>query len=244
MDNGIYIALSRQMALFRDMATITNNIANANTTGFQAEKTIFADFLSKDINMGDKNKMAFANDIVTYRDTKDGSRRATGNPLDVSLEGNGYFMVQTPLGVRYTRAGNFTLDGEGKLVTHEGYAVLDNSNQPIEFPPETKEIGIGTAGNITVDGQDFGIIGVAQFENAQLLTQSASGLYNSEVSPTIGNEESVRMYQGTLENSNVQPVIELTRMIEVSRNAASTAKYIETMYDLQRKTSNTWTQQS
>lgn len=151
MDNGIYIALSRQLALFRDMAETTNNIANANTTGFQAEKIIFSEYLKKDNNQGNHNNMSFANDVSSYRYVQEGSRRVTGGQLDVALEGAGsYFMVETPLGTRYTRAGNFSLDESGALITPSGYKVLDASGQPIEFPPETQDIVIGTAGNITV----------------------------------------------------------------------------------------------
>jgi flagellar basal-body rod protein FlgF len=244
MDNGIYIALSRQLALFRDMAATTNNLSNTNTTGFQAEKMLFSELLSNDNNRGDKNKMAFANDVSTYRSVKTGSLSATGGQLDVALKTPGYFMVETPLGNRYTRAGNFSLAGDGTLVTPEGYAVLDDSGQHIEFPPETNEVVIGSAGNIAVNGEDFGTIGVAIFENEQLLRQTSGGLFSSDVEPTIGSAENITMAQGMLENSNVQPIIEMTHMIQVSRDVASTAKYIETLYDLQRKTSNTWSQQA
>ncbi len=245
MDNGIYIALSKQLALFRQMAVTTNNMANANTAGFQAEQTVFESYLQPDNNLGNKNKMAFANDVSTYRDVQDGARRVTGNQLDVALEGVGqYFMVETPLGTRYTRAGNFTLDGNGILITPEGYPVLDNSNQRIEFPQNATNINIGAAGNISVNGDDFSSIGVAIFENPQLMTQTASGLYKSEIAPTIGDEENLKITQGVLEEANVSPIIEMTRMIEVSRQVASVAKYIETINDLQRKTTNTWTQQS
>ncbi len=243
MDNGIYIALSRELALFRDMAATTNNIANANTTGFQAEKIVFSELLKKDNNLGDRNNMAFANDVSSYRYVQDGSRRVTGNPLDVAIEGSGYFMVDTPLGTRYTRGGNFSLDANGTLINPEGFPVLDNTGQHIDFAPDAKDIQIGQAGNISVDGADFSTIGVAQFENPQLLTQTAGGLYKSEIEPHVADEDEVKMSQGTLENANVQPVIELTHMIDVSRNVSSTAKYIETIYDLQRKTTNAWTQQ-
>ena len=245
MDNGIYIALSRQMALFRDMATTTNNLANANTTGYQAEKLVFNELLMQDINSGMRNKMAFPNDIATYRSAADGARRQTGNQLDVALEGEGhYFMVETPNGTRYTRGGNFSMNADGTLITPEGYPVLDNSGQTIEFPPEASDIVIGKAGNIAVNGEDFGTIGVAIFENPQMLKNVGGGLLDSEIEPDIGNEETISMSQGTLENSNVVPVIELTHMIELSRGQAAVAKYIETLYDLQRKTNNTWTQQS
>jgi flagellar basal-body rod protein FlgF len=245
MDNGIYIALSRQLALFRDMAVTTNNIANANTTGFQAEKVIFSDYLVHDNNRGDRNKMAFANDVSSYRYVQEGSRRHTGNTLDVAIQGMGaYFMVETPLGTRYTRAGNFTLDPNGVLITPEGYPVLDDSGQRLEFPPEAEDIKIGSAGNIAVNGEDFGTLGIARFENPQLLTQTAGGLFKSEVEPLIGESENVSIAQGMLENANTQPVVELTHMIDVSRSVGSTAKYIETIYDLQRKTTNAWTQQA
>lgn len=243
MDNGIYIALSRELALFRDMAATTNNISNANTTGFQAEKIIFSQLLEKDNNLGDKNTMAFANDVSSYRYVQDGALRATGNPLDVAIQGSGYFMVDTPLGKRYTRGGNFSLDANGTLITPEGFAVMDNSGQHIEFSPDAQDIQIGQAGNISVDGADFATIGVAQFENPQLLTQTAGGLYKSEVEPIIGDADTVKIAQGMLESANVQPVLELTHMIDVSRRVSDTAKYIETIYDLQRKTTNAWTQQ-
>jgi flagellar basal-body rod protein FlgF len=244
MDNGIYIALARQTALFRDMAVTTNNLSNANTTGFQAERPVFSEYLRRDVNRGDKNKMAFANDIASYRSLEDGPRRVTGNRLDVAINGPGFFMVETDRGVRYTRNGSFTLSDEGRLVTQEGYPVLDASSQYIEFPPEAEDIGVGSAGNITVNGEDFGSIGVARFENSQYLNQTVSGMFTSDIDPTIAGEEEVSMAQGMLENSNVQPIIELTRMMEISRNMGSVSKYIETLYDLQRKTTNTFTQQA
>jgi len=232
------------MALFRDMAMTTNNIANTNTTGFQSEKVVFSQYLTNDNNSGDKNKMAFANDVSSYRDTADGPKRKTGSQLDVALDGPGYFIIETARGTRYTRAGNFTLTGEGTLVTQDGNPVLDGSGQHIEFPPDAMDIGIGAAGNITVNGEDFGAIGVAKFENPQMLTQTVGGMYTSDIEPTIAGDDEIRMSQGTLENSNVQPVLEMTHMMDVSRSMASVSKYIETLYDLQRKATSTWTQQA
>lgn len=243
MDNGIYIALSRQLALFRDMAETTNNIANTNTTGFQAERIMFSSYIKKDNNQGDKNDMAFANDVSNFRSTQEGTKRQTGNPLDVAIQGDGYFMIDTPLGVRYTRAGNFTLDNNGVLVNQDGYPVMDATGQHVEFPPDANDITIGTAGNISVNGQDFGTIGIALFDNQQLLTPSSGGLLKSDVPPHVGDADEIRVSQGVLENSNVQPVLEMTHMIDVSRKVSDTAKYIETLYDLQRKTTNAWTQQ-
>src|SRR4051812_9350277 len=107
MDNNIYIMLSRQMTLFRDMDVTANNIANTNTTGYSAEHILFSSYLTKDVNRGDRNSMAFAHDVSTYRDTESGPMKVTGNDLDMAIQGDGYFTVETPLGTRYTRAGNF-----------------------------------------------------------------------------------------------------------------------------------------
>ncbi len=244
MDNSIYITLSRQLALFRDMEATTNNIANANTTGYSSEHIMFKSYLSKDINQGTPNKMSFAYDIASYRNTDNGSVRATENPLDVAINGNGYFVVQTPLGTRYTRSGNFQLLADGTLATPEGYTVMDNSNQSIVFPEDTNSVDIGEAGNIKVNGEDFGILNVVQFENEQLLERVGSTLYQTDATPIAADPATARVAQGVLENSNVQPVMELTHMITISRAVANTAKFIEVVYDLQRKASNTWAQQA
>ena len=243
MDNSIYVTLSRQLALFRDMDVTSGNIANANTSGYGAQHIIFDSYLTHDINQGDKNPMAFANDISTFRDTSEGSLKATGNPLDLAINGNGYFPVQTPLGTRYTRSGNFQLDGSGTLITADGYPVLDTGGQPIVFPDDTKTIEIGAAGNIKLNGTDFTTIGVVKFDNEQLVRHAGGSLYMSEVTPQQAEVDDIHVTQGVIENSNVKPVTELTHMITVSREVANTAKFIEVVYDLQRKASNTYAQQ-
>jgi flagellar basal-body rod protein FlgF len=241
MDNSLYITLSRQLALFRDMDVTAGNIANANTTGYGAEHIEFSSYLTKDVNQGVTNPMSFADTPVSYRDTSGGPIHATGNQLDVAIQGNGYFAVETPLGTRYTRAGNFQVDATGVMVTAEGYPVLDNSGQHIQFPEDTTSVEVGEAGNMKVNGEDFATLGIMQFDNEQLLERLSGGLFKSEVEPHTA--EGVRVLQGSLEGSNVQPVMELTHMIKVSRAVTETAKFIEVMYDLQRKTANTWAQQ-
>jgi flagellar basal-body rod protein FlgF len=241
MDNGIYVTLARQMSLFRDMDVTANNIANANTTGYNSEHILFNSYLSKDVNQGVTNPMSFTDNISTYRNTENGSLSVTGNDLDVAITGDGYFTVDTPLGTRYTRAGNFRIDGGGTLVTPEGYPVLDSTGQPFLLPENTTTIEIGSAGNMKVNGEDFGALGVVQFENPQLLQRLSDRLYASDISPDPATNYTVA--QGTLESSNVQPVKELTRMIGISNSVSTTAKFIEVMYDLQRKASNTWAQQ-
>jgi flagellar basal-body rod protein FlgF len=241
MDNGLYVTIARQLALFRDMDVTANNIANANTVGFNSEHVLFNEYLTKDVNQKVQNPMAFPNDIATYRDTKIGSMQVTGNPLDMAINGNAYFAVETPLGTRYTRAGNFQIDGEGNLITAEGYAVLDPSNQHITFPDNVRDVEIGSIGNIKVNGDDFGALGIFTFSNEHLLERAGNNLYKAEVSPEAA--EGVMVEQGVLESSNVQPVLELTHMINVSRAVEQVTHYVSSIYELERKASNTWAQQ-
>ncbi len=238
MDNGIYIALSRQMALIRDMDTVAGNIANVNTTGFQASHMMFDSYLA---DSNKRDKMAYANDISTYRNLENGSFTPTGNQLDMALNGGGYFIVQAPGGIRYTRAGNFQINNEGALVTAEGYPVLDQNEQPIFLPDDTREVTVGSAGNLKVNGQELAIVGVAEFANPQAMKKEGDRLLIAVQEPQ--ENQGTAVLQGVLESANVKPVMEITRMIEVSRAVGGTAKYIEIMYDLQRKTSTAWTQQ-
>lgn len=243
MDNGVYIALSRQIGLFNDMAVLANNVANVNTTGYQAEELSFRQYLAKDGNLSPQSKtMAFAQDVETYRDTTPGSFKTTENPLDLAIAGDGYFAVETPLGTRYTRTGNFQIDNTGALVDQSGNPVLDNAGQRIIFEENDRNVLIGEAGNIKVDGAERAVLGVYKFDNPKLLERTNSTLFKAEVTPTIA--EKARVNQGVLESSNVQAVREMTHMIDVSRAVNGTAKLIETYYDLQRRTGTTLAQQS
>lgn len=234
MDNGIYISLSRQMALFRDLEVSANNLANATTPGYNNQKLVFSDYLSKD----QKRKNAFANDVSTYRDTSKGSLRMTNNPLDVAVTGPGYFIVETPFGERYTKSGNFQIDAEGTLMNTQGYPVMGNDGGRIILPENANKVEINGMGQVLVDGNDVGQIGLAEFADEQKMERMGDTLYRAKEEPLPA--DSSRVVQGAIENSNVSAVSELIRVQEVSRSVGSTAKFIETMYDLQRKVSSVY----
>jgi flagellar basal-body rod protein FlgF len=237
MDNSIYIMLSRQTALFRKMDSTAHNIANVNTTGYQAEKNMFTDYLVDD---GNKRKMAFARDRASYLDTREGPMQETGNLFDLAISGDGYFTVDAGGNRRYTRAGNFTIDAQGYLVTPTGNFVLDDGGQRIQFEPTARDIRIGQNGSIGVDGQDIGRLGIVEFPNRQVLEHESGSLFRATQQPLAATNS--RVLQGVLEKSNVEPVTELVEMTQVNRAASSTAKFIEVMYDLQRKASNVYAQ--
>jgi flagellar basal-body rod protein FlgF len=235
MNNAAYIGLSQQIMLFRDMDATANNIANLNTPGYSAEKLRFSEYLVPD----GKGKSAYASDPVSYRDTTPGSFKTTRNPFDLAINGHAYFQLQTPLGTRYTRAGNFQINDQGTLVNIDGYAVLGADGGEITVPQNAKMVIVNGAGQITADGEDIGQVGMMEFSGEQNLKRLGNSLYSSEETPQPS--ETARMVQGALEQSNVSGVSELTRVMALSRSVADSAKFIETMYDLQRKTSQVFT---
>lgn len=236
MTNSIYVALSRQLAQFRDLEETSGNLANANTNGYQSRHVMFTDYLTND---GNNHKVAYAHDVGNYRDTRDGPIKATGGALDVAIQGPGFFSVQTPQGTRYTRNGAFTLDAQGELVTAAGLPVLDNGGQPIFFQGEDKDISIKGNGAIVVDGEERAQLGVSEFDNAQQLVAEGDSLLDAgKAQPRAAQESSVK--HGVLEASNVEPVVEMTHLVELQRSVSDTSKFIETMYDLVRKSGRTW----
>jgi flagellar basal-body rod protein FlgF len=235
MDNSIYIALSRQIVQFQDMETTANNIANANTPGYNAQKMVFSQHLVDNGKTGEKD--AYADAPYSYRDTSNGATQLTGNPLDLAINGPGYFMVETPLGNRYTKAGAFQIDPQGTLINTNGYPVLGNDNSQIAIPLGARTIEINALGQITADGQTVGQVGVVEFANEQALTRFGNSLYGAEETPQPA--QTARVVQGAIEASNVNGVTELVRVMQLSRSFGSTSKFIETMYDLERKVSAT-----
>ncbi|MFO0109951.1 MAG: flagellar basal-body rod protein FlgF [Alphaproteobacteria bacterium] len=238
MDNSIYISLSRQMTLFRDMEATANNVANLNTAGFQAERLLFSDYLQPD---GRKlgSKMAFADDPISYRDMTQASTRPTGNPFDMAINGPGYFQIETPLGPRYTRAGNFQLNTDGTLVTVDGFPVLSADGGQITLPPDIVSIRIDGAGNLlTENGELIATVGMFEFANDQAMERVGNTMFKTDQAAEAAQQS--RLIQGMLEGSNVNGVTEIVKVIQVNRSVSDTAKMIETMYDLQRKTSTTY----
>ena len=236
MDSSVYIILSRQMAQFEDMSVTANNIANANTTGYDAQKLVFSQYL---VDSGNKTKDAYANDPSTYRDTSNGPVQMTNNPFDLAISGHGYFQVETPLGTRYTKAGNFQMGPEGVLVNNSGYPVLGADGSQITIPPGSKKVDINGIGQIIADGQNVGQVGVVEFSDEQGLTRLGNSLYDSKTAPQPAL--TARVTQGALEGSNVSGVTELVRVMDISRSVANTAKFMQTMYDLESKVSSTMT---
>lgn len=217
MESSLFIALSRQATLRREMTSVANNIANMNTHAYKGEKMMFVDHVVRSKGgeriMGDK--LAYVRDLAQYRDMTEGRMEETGNPLDVAIHGDGYFVVGTENGNRYTRNGHFTLNNEGVVVTSDGHPVLTNEGDPIETNPTDTRIEISRNGTITTDAGPIGQMAVVSFANLQDMQKVSNTLLTTEQPEQAVDNPHV--IQGKLEGSNVEPIIEMTRMIEVHR---------------------------
>lgn len=230
MENSLYVGLSSQVALEQKMALVSNNIANVNTPGYRGQNAVFKEFISDQKRM--KEDVSFVYDYGQYQLTDAGPIKETGNPLDVAIVGPGFLGVQTPNGIQYTRAGNFSINATGELVTANGYRVADQGSGTIIIPPEAKEVSIDKNGVISTDQGPIGTLMIAEFPNYQNLRPEGNGLYSTTEQPTA--VESTTVIQGRLEGSNVQPVVEMTRMIDVSREYQAMQNVMQNEHDRQR----------
>jgi flagellar basal-body rod protein FlgF len=212
------VLLSDQMALQRSLDVVANNIANSSTTGFKREDIQFNTMLSgsqagKPIN--------FVFDRATYRDTSPGVISTTGNPLDLAIQGSGYFEIQTAQGVQYTRDGSFRTDNQGQIVNSANMPVLSDSGQPILLPDEATDVTISGDGFITAQvgtgssRAQLGKIGVVKFDNEQQVTPAGTNMFTTTQTPipVLGNA----VVQGAIEGSNVKTVSEITNLINIQR---------------------------
>lgn len=241
MNNAIYIALSQQTNLFRNMDVVANNVANVSTPGFKGETMVFEKFLVDDKD-NFQRKIAFSHDIATFSDFKDGAATPTGRDLDLALDGAGFFKVQTPQGIRYTRRGSFHTDTNNQIVTAEGYPLLDTADRPIEIINHDERLTISSDGTVRGgdDGQIRGEIGVVHFDNPQKLTHTDNGLYSSDIPPLL-TKAPAHVLQGSLEQSNVSSITELTHLININRSVSDVSSLMANMHDMMRKAITAYT---
>lgn len=222
MENLVYIGLSRQMALRQEMDTIAQNVANTNTPAFKAERLLFREFM-KNVPGSSRFEVSMVQDYAQLRDTSEGALRPTGNPLDVALHGEGYFVVDTPLGERFTRNGHFRLNQDRQIVTSEGH-VVQGDGGPLEIPAGDSRINIAKDGTLSTEGGVVGNLRVVRFDDEQALVKAAGSMFIAEVPPQ--DVERPAMSQKMLEGSNVKAVMEMTRMINVHRSHDSISRML------------------
>jgi len=241
--NELLVGLSRQLVLARQMDVVANNVANVNTTGYKADRSLFTEFLNtpaREDNFvaGRDRRVSFVQDRATFHDFSQGAAENTKNPLDVAIDGGGFLVVQTPAGERYTRDGGLQINNQGQLVNVAGQPVL-GANGPIVFQPTDKDITIAADGNITViEGTNRidsvrGKLRLVSFAQAQQLVKEGSNLYSAEGAAAQADTAS-RVRQGFIEKSNVNSVVEMSRMIEVTRAYTSISTMLQQLGDLRK----------
>jgi flagellar basal-body rod protein FlgF len=265
MSKGIFTAVSGAIAQSAKLDTIANNLANVNTPGFKRDQQVFKEYLTAyekepqtitvpripasiesfyDVQGGDSS---YVDSAGTYTNFEQGSMKVTGNKFDLAIDGDGLFEVGTPQGVRYTRAGDFTINSEGTLVTKQGFPVLKDAGagagadgRELKFNLNHANVSISPEGNV-MDGENLvGKIALTKFTNKDSLRKVGSNMYMLKDNMEAGRQPASdsKINQGMLEGSNVNIVREMTDMIVATRTFESTQKAIQAYDSMNGKSVN------
>src|SRR5687768_11290637 len=233
MDNTMYVGLSRQMTLRRELDVLANNIANADTAGFKVESLMVA---AEPRNLpaadGGRSTIQFALDSGVARDFSQGALMQTDSPFDLAVEGEGFFQVQTQGGLRFTRDGRFGIGRQGQLVNASEHAVLDAGGGEILLDPQKGPPSVGPDGTVSQRGEVIGKVGVVRFASLAALSKDGDGLYRNDSNLQPEAAPDARVRQGMVETSNVKPVTQITQLIQVSRAYESIARMMNSTADL------------
>ena len=244
MENALLVGLSRQMVLERELDVVANNIANMNTTGFKTDNSMFEKYLmplARENRFNPKDRQVdFVIDNGTWRNLSQGPVQQTGNPLDVAIQGSGFLVVQTQAGERYTRNGSLRIDAQGQLVTLDGATVL-GENGPIVFQSTDHRVSISPDGRVTVVEAGAttteslrGKLRVVSFAAPQQLQKDGANLYSAPAGVAPAADTTSRLLQGSVEKSNVNGVVEIARLIEITRAYQQVAQLLQQESDLHK----------
>jgi flagellar basal-body rod protein FlgF len=228
VSSGIYVATAGAVAQSNALDATANNIANASTAGFHGDRVTFREALTQ----ARSPDVASVGAGMARVDSQAGALTPTENPLDLALEGDGYFGVQTPNGPRYTRAGNFQLDEARNLVTSDGLAVRGQGGKPINIPPDAGDIAIATDGTVSAGGNELGKVELVRFTPNQMKREGGT-LFSATGRPAAGDAPKVR--SGMLESSNVNVVRGVVDLVKVSRTYESLMRMIQNYHDIESR---------
>ena len=240
MSDGIWAAVSGAVAQQRALDVTANNVANANTTGFRADRVAFREALA-DASGGDEpapDSLRFVHVSQVEASQEAGALRQTGGTFDLALEGDGWFSLETPAGERYTRSGQFSVDGEGVLRGVDGSPVLAWAGEPggavqeMRIPPDAGEVTIGLDGSVSADGNVAGRVAIRRFDEGALQKEGDTRF----VAEGNGAPAEASVLQGYLESSNINAVAGMNELITVSRSFEAFQKIIDTFQQMDQRT--------
>lgn len=242
MSGGMYLAASGAMVQQLRLEMLANNVANINTIGYKGEKSVFRVDVQDGVPAGPEGSSEvqplspYAPPFYAVVDFSQGAIRQTGNPLDVAINGDGFFSIQTPEGLQYTRQGSFTLDPNGVLVTPDGFPVLGEGG-PITI--EAGSLEIDMQGNVLLDGDAVDQLQLTAFDDLGVLKKAGNGRFVVTDQNIQGQTpENTTVSQGYLETANVNPVQAMTEMIETSRAFEAYQKVIQSVDEATSKSIN------
>lgn len=244
MADGIYTALTGSLAQQHQLDTIANNVANASTAGFRGDRAVFGELVAGAQKEGrvdprqPKPQVAdkFVKVDMNQLDMQAGALRKTGNALDLGLNGDGFFVVRTPQGDRLTRAGNFMLNEDGGLSTTDGNPVVGDGNLPIVLPRNTKNIEIRPDGTIRADDTDVAKLSLKNVKDTSTLLREGTTNYALKEGSELFDADNLRVEQGHLEQSNVNPINGLNELITVNRSFDALQRVIQSFQELDQRT--------
>lgn len=231
MENTIYVGLSRQTALRREMSLVANNIANANTTAFKRELGVYVTYPEQNRVNG---QIDFVIDHGTAVSFEPGALQPTENAFDFAINGPGFFAVDDGTGPKYTRNGSFSLNADNQLVTRDGFAVLDEDDNPILIPRDGRRVEFASDGTINAGNEVIGRLQVVEFDALHLMQKTGNSMFETTEEPKPATRSA--LLQGQLEGSNINAVKELTRMIEVQRSYEAVKGMLDREAERQRTT--------
>lgn len=233
MLNNVYIVSSKLMGQKERLAMIADNVANANTIGYKKQGLDFLEMVGREQG---KDVGSFVSDGQPRFDFSEGSINYTRNPLDVAIEGDGFFAVDVAGTTHYTRNGQFRLNAQGQIVTSQGHNVLDVNNAPLSVPPGSSDIKITADGTLATEDGIIGNVGIFDFTPAQMqkFARVSGAMFRPEegTQPEALEAEDISVVQGALEGSNVNPIEEMTNLIEVNRAYQAATKLNKQVEDL------------
>jgi flagellar basal-body rod protein FlgF len=237
MDISSYVLLSHEQALRRKLDVAANNMANMSTAGFKREQPVFREFVERadKAMVPDAKQTSFVLDFGQIHDTAAGSFEATGNPLDVMIDGPGYLAVETPEGgTAYTRAGYMKVSDSGDLITAGGQRLLGEGGKPINVPPE-EQAGLTVVADGTVMGRSgpLGRIAVTVFDDERGVDPRGDGLFDAQNGRELASSET-KLRSGGIESSNVQPIVETTSMVEILRAYQTSVQMNQSLSDMRK----------
>jgi flagellar basal-body rod protein FlgF len=228
---GVNTAVSAAVKKLSQNDYVVHNMANANTPGFKAERLIFVRKPGTDTMAED----SYSHDPLVLIDHSPGTLQKSGNPLDVAIQGEGFFVIETKDGERYTRNGSFTLNQNGEMVTQSGDAVMGEGGR---ITISGRKVEISNAGAISVDGSEVGKLKIVDFKKKDALVKRGNGFFEASGKAEQAAVDAPDVRSGYLETSNVQAMKEMVEMIDIQRSFEAYLKVMQTISEQDRMSTN------